>query len=117
MLLVGDAAHVNNPLGAFGLNGALHGAFNLIEKLAAVWRGAMPESWLDCYVRQRRAANVEFVQAQSIRNKELLQERDPAVRTQRLDELRRIAADPVRHKEYLVRSSMIWSVRRAAEVA
>jgi 3-(3-hydroxy-phenyl)propionate hydroxylase len=117
MLLVGDAAHLNNPLGAFGLNGALHGAFNLIEKLAAVWRGAMPESWLDCYVRQRRAANVEFVQAQSIRNKELLQERDPAVRAQRLDELRRIASDPVRHKEYLVRSSMIWSVRRAAEVA
>jgi 3-(3-hydroxy-phenyl)propionate hydroxylase len=116
MLLVGDAAHVNNPLGAFGLNGALHGAFNLIEKLAAVWRGAMPESWLDCYVRQRRAANVEFVQAQSIRNKELLQERDPAVRAQRLDELRRIASDAARHKEYLVRSSMIWSVRRAAEV-
>ena len=28
-VIVGDAAHVNNPLGAFGLNGALHGAFNL----------------------------------------------------------------------------------------
>lgn len=116
MVLVGDAAHVNNPLGAFGLNGALHGAFNLIEKLGPVWRGAMPESQLDRYARQRRAANVEFVQAQSIRNKELLQERDPAARAQRLDELRRIAADPVRQKEYLVRSSMIWSVRRAAQV-
>jgi 3-(3-hydroxy-phenyl)propionate hydroxylase len=116
MLLVGDAAHVNNPLGAFGLNGALHGAFNLVEKLGAVWRGERPEHWLDRYVRQRRAANLEFVQAQSIRNKELLQERDPAARAQRLDELRRIAADRTKQKEYLVRSSMIWSVQRAAEV-
>jgi len=116
MLLVGDAAHVNNPLGAFGLNGALHGAFNLVEKLGAVWRGERPEHWLDRYVRQRRAANLEFVQAQSIRNKELLQERDPAARAQRLDELRRIAVDRAKQKEYLVRSSMIWSVQRAAEV-
>ncbi|MDE2230120.1 MAG: FAD-dependent monooxygenase [Alphaproteobacteria bacterium] len=116
MLLVGDAAHVNNPLGAFGLNGALHGAFNLVEKLGPVWRGEAPDSLLDRYVRQRRAANVEFVQAQSIRNKQLLEERDPARRAERLDEIRRIAADKTLHKEYLIKSSMIWSVRRAVEV-
>jgi 3-(3-hydroxy-phenyl)propionate hydroxylase len=117
LLLVGDAAHVNNPLGAFGLNGALHGAFNLADKLARVWRGEAPASVLDLYVRQRRAANVEFVQAQSIRNKELLEERDPAVRAQRFDELRRTAADPAKAREFLLRSSMIWSLRHAAAVA
>ena len=117
MLLVGDAAHINNPLGAFGLNGALHGAFNLADKLAAVWRDEAPEELLDKYVRQRRAANVEFVQAQSIRNKQLLEERDPDVRAARFDELRRTAADPARAREYLLRSSMIWSVRRAESVA
>jgi 3-(3-hydroxy-phenyl)propionate hydroxylase len=117
MLLVGDAAHVNNPLGAFGLNGALHAAVNLGEKLGPVWRGEAEEGLLDRYVRQRRQANVEFVQAQSIRNKELLQERDPAVRTQRLDELRRIATDRGQAREFLLRSSMIASVRRAAEIA
>ena len=116
LLLVGDAAHINNPLGAFGLNGALHGAFNLAPKLAAVWRGEAEDSLLDKYVRQRRAANVEFVQAQSISNKRLLEERDPAVRTQHFDELRRTGADPARAREYLIRSSMIWSVRRAASV-
>ncbi|HUK60205.1 MAG TPA: FAD-dependent monooxygenase [Stellaceae bacterium] len=116
LLLVGDAAHVNNPLGAFGLNGALHGAFNLAPKLAAVWRGEAEESLLDLYVRQRRAANVEFVQAQSISNKRLLEERDPAVRARHFDELRRTAADPVLARDYLLRSSMIWSVRRAASV-
>jgi 3-(3-hydroxy-phenyl)propionate hydroxylase len=117
MLLVGDAAHVNNPLGAFGLNGALHAAVNLGEKLGPVWRGEAEESLLDRYVRQRRHANIEFVQAQSIRNKELLQERDPAVRAKRLAELRRTAADPRLAREFLLRSSMIASVRRAAEVA
>ena len=116
MLLVGDAAHINNPLGAFGLNGALHGAFNLAPKLAAVWRGEAPDGLLDLYVRQRRAANIEFVQAQSIHNKQLLEERDPVVRANHFDELRRTAADRASHKDYVMRSSMIWSVRRAASI-
>jgi 3-(3-hydroxy-phenyl)propionate hydroxylase len=115
-LIVGDAAHVNNPLGAFGLNGSVQAAFNLGEKLAKVARGEADDSLLDKYVRQRRAANVAFVQAQSIRNKQVLEEKDPAVRKHNLDELRAIAADPVRHKEYVVRSSMIWSVRHAASI-
>jgi len=116
MLLVGDAAHVNNPLGAFGLNGAVHAAINLAEKLGPVWRGDADERLLDRYVRQRRQANVEFVQAQSIRNKELLQERDPAVRAERLQDLRRTGADPKLARDFLLRSSMIASVRRAAEI-
>jgi 3-(3-hydroxy-phenyl)propionate hydroxylase len=115
-LIVGDAAHVNNPLGAFGLNGSVQAAFNLGEKLAKVARGEAEDSLLDKYVRQRRAANVAFVQAQSIRNKQVLEEKDPAVRKRNLDELRGIAADPMRHKEYVVRSSMIWSVRHAASI-
>ncbi len=115
-ILVGDAAHVNNPLGAFGLNGALHGAFNLADKLAAVCRGEAEESLLDRYARQRRAANVAFVQAQSIRNKQLLEEKDPAARAKNLDELRATAADPAQHKAYLIRSSMIWSLRHAAGI-
>ena len=115
-VIVGDAAHVNNPLGAFGLNGALQAAFNLGEKLARVWRGEAEDGLLDRYVRQRRAANVAFVQAQSIRNKQVLEEKDPAARQRNLDELRAIAADPVRHKEYVVRSSMIWSLRHAASI-
>jgi 3-(3-hydroxy-phenyl)propionate hydroxylase len=115
--IVGDAAHVNNPLGAFGLNGALQAAFNLAEKLAAVCRGEGDESLLDRYVRQRRAANVAFVQAQSIRNKQVLEEKDPAMRAKNLDELRAIAANPAKAKDYLIRSSMIWSMRHAASIA
>lgn len=117
VLLAGDAAHVNNPLGAMGLNSGIHDALNLVEKLGQVFKGAADEGLLDRYVRQRRQTNIEYVQAGSIRNKQLLEERDPAVRRQRLDEVRATAADPVRAKEHLMRTSMIASVRRAAAIA
>jgi 3-(3-hydroxy-phenyl)propionate hydroxylase len=77
MLLAGDAAHLNNPLGGFGLNSALQDAINLTDKLVAVWRAEADDSLLDRYVRQRRTANVEYVQESSIRNKRTLEEVDP----------------------------------------
>ena len=116
MILAGDAAHLNNPLGAFGLNGGLHDAVLLGEYLGRVWRREAPESLLDLYVRKRRTANLEFVQSQSIGNKKMLEEADPAKREQTFAELRRIAADRNAARDFLIRSSMIWSVRRAAEI-
>jgi 3-(3-hydroxy-phenyl)propionate hydroxylase len=116
ILLAGDAAHLNNPLGAFGLNGGLHDAALLGEYLGKVRHGQADESLLDLYVRKRRTANVEFVQSQSIGNKKMLEEADPTTREQTFAELRRIAADPDETREFLIRSSMIGSVRRAAEI-
>jgi len=81
-----------------------------------VCRDEAPDSLIDRYVRQRRAANIAFVQAQSIRNKQVLEEKDPAIRAKNLDELRAIRGDGTRHKEYLIRSSMIWSVQHAASI-
>ncbi len=71
---------------------------------------------LDRYVRQRHAVQVEFVQELSTRNKKLLEERDPTVRAERLDEVRRIAADPTLARDTLIKTSMIASVRRAEMV-
>jgi 3-(3-hydroxy-phenyl)propionate hydroxylase len=116
ILLAGDAAHLNNPLGAFGLNGGLHDAALLGEYLGKVRHGQADESLLDLYVRKRRTANIEFVQSQSIGNKKMLEEADPATREQTFAQLRRIAADPDETREFLIRSSMIGSVRRAAEI-
>jgi 3-(3-hydroxy-phenyl)propionate hydroxylase len=117
LLLAGDAAHLNNPLGAFGLNGGLHDAVMLGEYLGKVCRGEADERLLDLYVRKRRTANVDFVQTQSIGNKKMLEEADPAKREQTFAELRRIAADHDAARNFLIRSSMIWSVRRAAEIS
>jgi 3-(3-hydroxy-phenyl)propionate hydroxylase len=111
-LLAGDAAHLNNPLGAFGLNGGIHDAINLAGKLGPVCRGEADAALLDRYERQRRTVNIEYVQEGSIRNLQLLAERDPAARRARFDEIRRSHADPALAKAFLLRSSMIASVRR-----
>lgn len=116
VLIAGDAAHLNNPLGGFGLNSALQDTINLTDKLAAVWRGEADESVLDRYVRQRRTVNIEYVQESSIRNKRTLEETDPVVRKQRLDELRRASEVPALAKEVVMKSSMISSMRRANSI-
>jgi 3-(3-hydroxy-phenyl)propionate hydroxylase len=115
VLLAGDAAHVNNPIGGMGLNGGIQDAVNLCEKLAAVLDGA-PDRLLDLYDVQRRTVAIEFVQEQSIANKNRLEARDPDLRRRNLDELRVIAADPERARQFLLRTSMIASQRRAAAI-
>lgn len=113
--LAGDAAHINNPLGGFGLNGSIHDAINLGEKLVEIWHnGADHQTLFDLYDRQRRPVNIKAVQAMSIRNKRLLEEKDPAVRKTSLNEVRATAANPEKARAYLLNSSMINSVREAA---
>ncbi len=114
ILLAGDAAHVNNPIGGMGLNGGLQDAANLADKLAQVMLEGAPDELLDLYSRQRRTVAVEFVQEQSIANKKRLEARDPEARRRNLGELREIAADPVRARQFLLRTSMLASQKRAA---
>ncbi len=113
VMLAGDAAHVNNPVGGMGMNSGIHDGLNLAAKLDLVWRGEAGEELLDLYDRQRRPMAKKYVQAQSIRNKELLQETDPKLRRNRFDELRRTAEDPERAKTFLRSSSLITMVEEA----
>ena len=113
VLLAGDAAHVNNPIGGMGLNGGIQDAANLSEKLARILLGGESDRLLDLYDRQRRTVATEFVQEQSIANKKRLEAADPDVRKRNLDELRQIAADETRARQFLLRTSMIASQRRA----
>jgi 3-(3-hydroxy-phenyl)propionate hydroxylase len=115
VLLAGDAAHINNPLGGMGMNGGIHDAFNLSDKLAEIWAGA-DDRLLDRYERQRRTVAIDAVQQQTNRNHQILSERDPETRRKSLDALRRTAADRKLAREYLLKSSMISGVRRAAEI-
>ena len=100
-MLAGDAAHLNNPLGGMGMNGGIHDAINLSAKLSEIWRGA-DSALLGRYERQRRKVAIEAVQAQALRNRQILNERDPARRRAYYDDLRVTADDPVRHKQYLI---------------
>jgi 3-(3-hydroxy-phenyl)propionate hydroxylase len=112
-LLAGDAAHLNNPIGAFGLNGGIHDAINLAGKLGKVCRGEGDASLLDLYVRQRRTVNLEYVQEFSIRNLRRLTARTAEERRRNFDELRQAASTREGSRQFLLVSSMIASVRRA----
>ena len=117
VLLAGDAAHVNSPIGAMGMNSGIHDAVNLAAKLSSVLRDDAGDEVLDRYVRQRRHVAVAHVQAITIRNKKLMAEADPETRQRNRDELRRAAGDHVLARDFLLRASLISSVREAAEIA
>ena len=116
-ILAGDAAHVNSPIGAMGMNSGIHDAINLADKLVQILRHEAGEEELDRYGRQRRHVAVTHTQAQTIRNRRLLEERDPTVRRRNHDELRRTAEDPALARAYLLRTSLIASVREAEALA
>jgi 3-(3-hydroxy-phenyl)propionate hydroxylase len=116
VLLAGDSAHVNNPIGGMGMNGGIHDAVNLAEKLADVWYGRADAGVFDRYTRQRRKAQTDYVQAQTIQNKKSLEEKDPVIRRRHLDQLRRTSEDITLHKQYLRRSSLFDSLKSANAV-
>ena len=116
VLLAGDAAHLNSPSGGMGMNGGIHDAFSLCEKLIAVLEGA-DDSVLDRYERQRRPIAEEEIIQQAHRNRTRMQERDPARRRALLEDLKRTTNDSARLKAYLLKSSMIDGLRRAAATA
>jgi 3-(3-hydroxy-phenyl)propionate hydroxylase len=110
--LVGDAAHINNPLGGMGMNGGIHDAVNLAERLAAVWHGRATEAELDRFDQQRRLVTLEYIQKYTIQNKKNLESSGEEFG----QSLRAIAADPARTRDYLLRVSMIASLARAQEL-
>ncbi len=113
IILAGDAAHINNPLGGMGMNGGIQDAFNASEKLVEIWRGGDADLLLGRYERQRMKVAKDFVQQSAIRNREQLRETDPDLRRKRHDEMRRTAEDPALCHDFLLRSSMIAALREA----
>jgi 3-(3-hydroxy-phenyl)propionate hydroxylase len=108
--LAGDAAHVNNPIGGLGLNCGIHDAYALIRALDHAVRDGS-ETQLRLYETRRRALNIKYVQQQTIVNKKRLEEKDASVRRARLDDLAAAVADPARHRQFLLRTSLLESVR------
>jgi len=113
VLLAGDSAHLNNPLGGFGMNSGIHDAVNLADKLSRViLEGADADAELDLYDRQRRTVTREFVQAQTIANKKAFE--DTASSREAL--LAALERDPARRHAYILEQAMFKSLERAAEI-
>jgi 3-(3-hydroxy-phenyl)propionate hydroxylase len=118
VILAGDAAHLNNPLGGFGMNSGIHDVWNLTDKLCAILQdGAEPGPLLERYDRQRRTVMQEFVQAQSIRNKQDLEIGDDESRRRRQENLEVLMTNDEKRRAYLLTQSMVSSRAREAEIA
>lgn len=95
------------------MNGGIHDAFNLVEKLRRIYAGEGAEL-LQLYERQRRPIAVKHVLEQSGRNRARMQERDAEKRRRSLSELQRKAGDKALATEYLLETSMISGLRESA---
>jgi 2-polyprenyl-6-methoxyphenol hydroxylase-like FAD-dependent oxidoreductase len=111
--LIGDAAHINSPMGGVGLNSGIHDAMDLTRRLVRIRGGeADAEAELSTFAECRRRIALEYVQADTERNTQRMKERDEALRKENQAELRSIASDPSRARSWLRRVSLLESVRR-----
>jgi 2-polyprenyl-6-methoxyphenol hydroxylase-like FAD-dependent oxidoreductase len=109
VLLLGDAAHINNPLGGMGMNSGIHDAHAAAEAVAYAVEGGDPARAVETYARIRRDAAVLDVQQNTHKNYEEMRQADDALRLARRDEMARIAADPQRTRAYLRVAGMLAS--------
>ncbi|QMW22306.1 FAD-dependent oxidoreductase [Sandaracinobacteroides saxicola] len=116
VLLIGDAAHLNNPLGGLGMNSGIHDAINLVEKLKPILlEGAEAAPLLARFDRQRRSVMHGFVQAQTIRNKAMMESKE--TQNDYYEEMRGHCYDPDKRRAYLMKQSMFTSLAEAEAVA
>lgn len=116
--IIGDSAHLNNPIGGFGMNSGIHDAFSLSEKLVDIFKlGKDADTLLARFERQRRTTTLDFIQAQTIRNMEYLSDGRTEEHSRRKQELLTIRDDPRLRREYLLRQSMIESIERERKAA
>ena len=116
ILFVGDAAHMNSPSGGMGMNGGIHDAWSLTEKLPKVYRGEANVTLLDLYTKQRLPIAKDEILKQSHKNRSRMQERDPAARRQELSRMQAIAADPAASREFLLTSSMLSGLHKSRAI-
>lgn len=110
IILAGDAAHVNNPLGGMGMNAGIHDAWLIAKPLAALCRGEGDEATLDACLDRRRAICRQHVLEQSDRNARMVAERDPDARLKTHQRLRALAADRDAMRRHLLDTSLLAAV-------
>lgn len=106
VLLLGDAAHINNPMGGMGMNSGIHDAYCLANQLERVWYDGVMDA-LDRYNDERRSYSLNSVRQRTHQNYEDMTADESAYRLARNQRFRDIAADPVKHRAYLLKSSML----------
>ena len=116
IVLAGDAAHINSPSGGMGMNGGLHDAHNLTEKIHEIWQSANIDNYahfLSLYSRQRRPIAEEQIIKQADENRKRMTEKNHNKRSRSLEHLRAISEDYDKCRAFLLKSSMFEGLRQA----
>ena len=116
IMLAGDSAHLNNPLGGFGMNGGLHDAWNLAEKLDGIINHKKDQDLLNLYDRQRRTVMNDFIQKQTIRNKKMIEETGDANYSSEWMRMRNLHENENERRDYMLRQSMTQSLINEAAI-
>ena len=117
VFIIGDAAHLNNPLGGFGMNSGIHDARNLTEKLGKAINDRVNDDLLDLFDRQRRTVTHSFTQAQTKSNMEMMRNGWGNERNVKRNEMLSLSKDKDLRRQFLLRQSMFKSLEDAAAIA
>ncbi len=108
VIVIGDAAHLNNPLGGFGMNSGLHDAWSLTSALSNIFHhGGNATALLDSFDDERRSVMRSFIQAQTIKNKKAMEATSGEAQQAYVKELRNISNNSARRREFLLFQSML----------
>jgi 3-(3-hydroxy-phenyl)propionate hydroxylase len=116
VILIGDSAHLNNPLGGFGMNSGVHDAFNLFEEIEPVLKQGAGIDRIARFERRRRTVTHAFTQAQTIQNMEYIKVGDGAAHSQRRTDMEAIRDNDDKRRAYLMRQAMFESLAQAAAI-
>ena len=108
VLLVGDAAHLNNPLGGMGMNSGIHDAYYLAEYIELFLRREDPEI-LDRYSEKRRRIAIGEVQNSSDKTQKYLSAKSRLKRIKRNKNFIEMASCDQKSRVFLLRASMLES--------
>ncbi|MDO7843403.1 FAD-dependent oxidoreductase [Sphingomonas immobilis] len=114
--LVGDAAHLNSPMGGFGMNSGIHDGINLGQKLVAILREGGDARLVELFDRQRRQMTHDFIQAQSIANMAMMRSGWGAARDQRREKMADLSKDREARRAFLLSQAMFTSLEQAAAI-
>ena len=99
VVFVGDAA-LNNFIWRHGNEWRYTRRWNLAEKLKEILFDGRPLTRLDVYSEQRQKIAENEILKNAHKNRSRMQERDESIRTAELKELKKIASDPERSREF-----------------
>ncbi len=116
VVLIGDAAHLNNPLGGFGMNSGVHDAFDLFGEIEPVLKAGASADRVMRFERRRRTVTHDFTQAQTIQNMAYIKVGNSAAHDKRRADMEAIRADDGKRRAYLMRQAMFESLAHAAAI-